>query len=232
MARPNKPGGGRLPLPRAERTCAVCCTSFVTRIGARVKQTCSRVCAYSLRAERSSDTQSRKVDRTCEACGIVRLVSPAYRDRRFCSPSCADASMRGPNSSTYRGGNTPTQLVFYLSSVWKRTRRAVWKRDRASCRRCERFLQNESKTLAHAVHHVAGFSEWPELRLDLSNLVLLCAACHRFVHSRANREGLFIRRIDVGKALTKTAQIKMCGNSVVPQVAAAVVRANLCEEMS
>lgn len=41
--------------------------------------------------------------------------------------------------------------------------------------------------------------------------------------------------IDVGadgRPLTKTAQIKMCGNSVVPQVAEAVVRANLCEDVS
>lgn len=37
-------------------------------------------------------------------------------------------------------------------------------------------------------------------------------------------------RIDIpfnGKPMTKTAQVRMCGNSVVPQVAAAIVRANL-----
>ena len=33
-----------------------------------------------------------------------------------------------------------------------------------------------------------------------------------------------------GKPLTKTAQIRMCGNSVAPPVAAAIVRANLGDE--
>ncbi len=37
-------------------------------------------------------------------------------------------------------------------------------------------------------------------------------------------------RIDIeynGKPLTKTAQVRMCGNSVCPPLAAAIIRANL-----
>jgi len=33
-----------------------------------------------------------------------------------------------------------------------------------------------------------------------------------------------------GKPLTKTAQVRMCGNSVPPPVAAALVRANVMEQ--
>ena len=35
-----------------------------------------------------------------------------------------------------------------------------------------------------------------------------------------------------GKPLTKTAQVRMCGNSVVPQVAEALVRANVRSTVS
>jgi DNA (cytosine-5)-methyltransferase 1 len=35
-----------------------------------------------------------------------------------------------------------------------------------------------------------------------------------------------------GKPLTKTAQVKMCGNSVPPQLAAAIVRANCAEAVA
>lgn len=45
-----------------------------------------------------------------------------------------------------------------------------------------------------------------------------------------NFSGLVIDNFAGGKRLSKAAQVRMCGNSVYPPVAAALVRANLVEQ--
>jgi hypothetical protein len=40
----------------------------------------------------------------------------------------------------------------------------------------------------------AGSERFPDLRFDLTNLVLLCLDCHRFVHSRENTSSEFVLR--------------------------------------
>ena len=47
-------------------------------------------------------------------------------------------------------------------------------------------------------------------------------------HAQGFGEGYVIDPIVDGKPLTKTAQVRLCGNSVCPDVAAAIVRANCC----
>ncbi|MGE5500614.1 MAG: HNH endonuclease [Ignavibacteriales bacterium] len=43
------------------------------------------------------------------------------------------------------------------------------------------------------VHHIATWSERPDLRLDVGNLSLLCGPCHDWVHSSSNERRLFLR---------------------------------------
>ncbi len=91
----------------------------------------------------------------------------------------------GENSSNWKGGVTPDRQEFYISDEWKKACSAVYKRDNAQCQRCG------SKDNLH-VHHIVTFAN-KELRADIDNLVLLCAKCHRFVHSKKNINKEFIR---------------------------------------
>ena len=90
----------------------------------------------------------------------------------------------GENSSNWKGGITPERQEFYISVEWKKACSEVYKRDNAQCQRCG------NKDNLH-VHHIVTFAN-KELRADINNLVLLCAKCHRFVHSKKNINGEFI----------------------------------------
>jgi len=91
----------------------------------------------------------------------------------------------GENNSNWKGGITPDRQEFYISDEWKKACSTVYKRDNAQCQRCG------SKDNLH-VHHIVTFAN-KELRADIDNLVLLCAKCHRFVHSKKNINKEFIR---------------------------------------
>lgn len=91
----------------------------------------------------------------------------------------------GENSSNWKGGITPERQEFYISDEWKKACSEVYKRDNAQCQRCG------NKDNLH-VHHIVTFAN-KELRADINNLVLLCAKCHRFVHSKKNNNREYTR---------------------------------------
>lgn len=75
-----------------------------------------------------------------------------------------------------RAGNSH---AFYTSSVWRRTRARVFKRDNRECQRCKR----EGKvSKATCVHHIKHLQARPDLALDTSNLISLCDTCHNLEH--------------------------------------------------
>jgi hypothetical protein len=96
--------------------------------------------------------------------------------------------VRGELHHNWKGGHTPERQAFYASTEWREVFKAVWKRDRKRCRRCD-FTHRKGARLE--VHHVVPF-EAAELRATLGNLVLLCVKCHHWVHSKANTDRLFL----------------------------------------
>jgi hypothetical protein len=97
----------------------------------------------------------------------------------------------GPDHPNWKGGTTPERQLFYSSPEWKAAIRAVWIRDR-TCRHCgTRPPRHGPKHNRGHVHHIVSFAV-EALRTDLSNLVLLCADCHRWIHSRANTGRKFL----------------------------------------
>ena len=175
---------------RVSVICGACGERFECR-PSQMREACCRECAYRLRARRSSNTQSKRVELVCEHCGKRKLVSPAYSTRRFCSPNCANAANTGENNPRWKGGITSEHQAFFSSPEWKRVCASVWARDRRTCRRCG-AVHNGAGQL-HEVHHTGSWAKFPEHRLNLDNLVLLCRKCHRWIHSRDNTRREFIR---------------------------------------
>jgi len=94
------------------------------------------------------------------------------------------------NNPNWRGGITPDRQAFYSSRKWAKVCSDIWKRDQAKCRRCGKMNKN-SQAKFH-IHHIVSF-EVKALRAEPSNLVLLCARCHHFVHSKKNVKKQFIK---------------------------------------
>lgn len=92
---------------------------------------------------------------------------------------------RGAETVNWKGGVTPERQAFYTSDEWKSACRSVWTRANATCERCGVHHNTPGRRGTFHVHHIVSFMV-RELRATPSNLILLCAACHRFVHSRKN----------------------------------------------
>jgi hypothetical protein len=97
----------------------------------------------------------------------------------------------GARNPAWRGGVTPERQRIYKSQAWKALILAVWRRDNFQCRRCS--TPKRGTRSLHA-HHIARWSDCPELRTELNNLVTLCNPCHKWVHSRANTTRVFLAR--------------------------------------
>lgn len=88
----------------------------------------------------------------------------------------------GSKSPRWLGGVTPERQAVYSSPEWAKAISVVWQRDDSRCKRCGK---EHSASYRLHVHHIVNFAT-VELRCDPENLVLLCIACHNFVHSKKN----------------------------------------------
>lgn len=92
----------------------------------------------------------------------------------------------------WKGGITAERQTFYRSPEWKEAVKAVWKRDNAICQRCalDHRTIDRDKT-KFDIHHIDSFAI-VERRCDPDNLILLCEACHYWIHSKHNTERLLL----------------------------------------
>jgi len=97
---------------------------------------------------------------------------------------------RGEMNPNWRGGVTPERQAFYAGNEWAACCSAVWKRDLATCQRCG-LVHSETPDMPMHIHHVVSFAD-RKLRADPDNLVLLCETCHRWIHSKKNKDREFI----------------------------------------
>lgn len=99
--------------------------------------------------------------------------------------------LKGSITPMWKGGITPERQAVYSSPEWASCVKYVWKRDNATCQKCSTHQSKIRKEKFH-IHHIQSFMI-KETRCDVSNLVLLCPKCHRFVHSKKNKLKLFIK---------------------------------------
>lgn len=97
----------------------------------------------------------------------------------------------GVHSPAWRGGVTPERQVIYSSPEWKDAVKEVWQRDNATCQLCGKYHNDDRRGDFH-IHHIYPFADYKHLRTNPDALVLLCAECHRFVHSKKNTEHKFM----------------------------------------
>lgn len=98
---------------------------------------------------------------------------------------------RGEEVPSWRGGLTPERQAVYSSQEWIEAVKVVWSRDNATCQHCHKHHNTTENRGTFHVHHIVSFMV-RELRCAPSNLVLLCAKCHRFVHGARNKTKKFL----------------------------------------
>jgi len=91
----------------------------------------------------------------------------------------------GVLSPSWRGGITPENIKIRMSADYKIWREMVFQRDNYTCQKCGDRTKPGHYVYLHA-HHVKHFSQFPELRFDISNGITLCKKCHYKEHSNGN----------------------------------------------
>lgn len=125
--------------------------------------------------------------------GIPRRSTAEARSLKHWGAVGSDNPMwnkRGELNPRWLGGVTPERQDFYTSMEWKSACSTVWSRDKETCQRCD-LKKSDSPDMPFHIHHIVSFAD-KELRADPANLVLLCEACHHFVHSRGNLNGEYL----------------------------------------
>lgn len=85
-------------------------------------------------------------------------------------------------SKVYNSHNKDAKAKkFYNSKEWKLTRKKVIIRDNGFCQICLK-RDPDLYRLGNYVHHILSLADNPELALEMSNLILLCADCHNEMH--------------------------------------------------
>ena len=94
----------------------------------------------------------------------------------------------GENSPTWKGGKSR----HYIGGFWT-ARNIVRERDNYYCQRCE--ITEDEYGQQMSVHHIINYREFDDKNKAnyIDNLIFLFDSCHRFVHSKANTEQLFIQ---------------------------------------
>lgn len=87
--------------------------------------------------------------------------------------------------------------AFYRSSSWESLRQEALKRDNYECQMCKREgkvhldsqkVEGERKSIQLNVHHIKEIEDYPELALELDNLMTICLQHHNKEHGRFTRK--------------------------------------------
>ncbi len=160
---------GKPNLKRRTRVTLVCtiCGKSYEQIASRANSSkyCSKEC-----------WGRRAAQHTCLCCGKA-FDWKTSTGIDYCSRECAFKHKVGELASAWKDGKSLKRLRGSVSrklTVW---RKAINERDNYTCQRCG------ATGITHA-HHLKSFSEFPELRFDISNGTTLCVNCHSLEHGR------------------------------------------------
>lgn len=91
----------------------------------------------------------------------------------------------GYHRSTAEQSGDAESIAFYHSSAWRRIRKKALQRDNYIC---QLRLSAKCTTIATEVHHKKPRKDYPDLALDLDNLVSCCWFCHEETKERGKRK--------------------------------------------
>lgn len=124
--------------------------------------------------------------------GITRRTVSQVRARKHwgvSGPANPMYGKRGALCRHYINGSSPERQRIYSRAEWRSFVASIYKRDGYRCRRCE---TPRTPTIRFHAHHVKSWARHPELRMEETNVVTLCAPCHRWVHSKKNERKEFL----------------------------------------
>ena len=87
------------------------------------------------------------------------------------------SAVSGPAHHSFKDGKLQERRDARFSKDYKRWRYDVFMRDSFTCQKC-----GDSRGGNLVAHHIKPFSEYPELRFEVSNGLTVCETCHEKIH--------------------------------------------------
>lgn len=175
--------------------CKVCSKEFKSHNPNPVY--CSKACRFKdMHGENHPRWKGGERSKICPQCGDTFHWNGKpfanWEKQKFCSKQCADKGgirFEGESNSRYKADARRKNRRGKQHS-WST---AVFSRDGGKCQHC-----GSSEHLQ--AHHIKSFSEFPELRWEVSNGLTLCYKCHWAVHAALNENGVNSGNIRTGNA--------------------------------
>lgn len=137
---------------------------------------------------------TKKIKTSCGYCGKeIEVIPSRYNNNKFCY--CSTECMALHYSELYTGENSPTwkggKSHHYAGDFYK-ARKQARKRDNYTCQICGITEKEYGQQLS--VHHIRLYRLFEDKREanNLNNLISVCEPCHRFIHSNANIEKIYL----------------------------------------
>lgn len=100
-------------------------------------------------------------------------------ERKKISEAVRKVAKRGAESPNWKGGKTRENELARQTFAYSEWRTAVFRRDGYVCQEC-----GYDKGGILQAHHILGFTENEQSRLDVDNGVTLCKFCHQLRHTK------------------------------------------------
>jgi len=165
---------GTNPRKGIMKLCPICNKEFYV---SRKQIYCSKECASKGMKEGST--------LICIVCGKEYYRPPSqikWRGSSCCSLKCrgiiTGLRQQGSLNWQWKGGITPEFHRIRVSQQWKIWRKAVFERDNYTCQDCGKRNGKGIHVVLHP-HHIQSFTQYPELRFEVSNGITVCKDCHK-----------------------------------------------------
>jgi len=111
---------------------------------------------------------------------------PGRRPYRVVCLKCGKTFASSDPHTKYHSACKPKKKKFIYPKEFEINRHVAWARDQQTCQLCGFDFRDGGKSYNKHVHHI----DQDTMNNDINNLVVLCARCHRQVHSN-KLEGKF-----------------------------------------
>lgn len=183
--------------PIEDFICPVCGKEFSKRVTKECQTMyCSKECAYKGRSlgftkrkvKNGYNTNRTKIKKNCAFCD-KEFTFFKGENRKYCSRNCFYSAHRKnmlANKNPSWNGGSSYEKRSYRGYNWERQRKLCFERDEYTCQICgnkcisRRDLDDNNGGKLIQAHHIIDYNESKSNRL--SNLLTLCASCHKKVH--------------------------------------------------
>ncbi len=160
--------------------CSHCKKEYkVSPSAAKYSKYCSLPCKYAFRKGISNPWMKGSKNPNWVG-GLPNCIVCGKKLTNYMYLRCKHCNNLGELSPFWKGGITPEHLKIRMSTIYKKWRKDVFKRDKYTCVLCKAHSEEGvGHTVILNADHIKRFSTHPELRFDINNGRTLCIDCHR-----------------------------------------------------